>query len=159
MEVSKERYSRHVSLWRKINAILWLLPAWFAPHYKLRAFFHRLRGVKMYGHVFIGYYCTLDQVHPEMIELHNRSVVCANSVILTHDDFVPKATSERQANLKKVVLEEGATLGIGCMVMPGVTIGKHSIVGAYSVVTRDVPPGTVCILPRKHFSVKMPKRD
>lgn len=113
----------------------------------------------MHGHVFIGYYCTLDQVHPEMIELNNGVAVCANSTILTHDDFVPKATSASSAILKKVVLKEGATLGIGCMVLPGVTIGRNSVVGAYSFVAKDVPDDTVCVLPRKHFSVKLPTHE
>lgn len=112
----------------------------------------------MHGHVFIGYYCTLDQVHPEMIELYDRSAVCANSVILTHDDFLPKVTDGTEANLKKVVLKEGATLGIGCMVLPGVTIGENSVVGAFSVVTKDVPDNTVCVLPRKPFCVKLPPK-
>ena len=36
-------------------------------------------------------------------------------------------------------LMQGCWLGIGVVVLPGVTIGKHSVVSANSVVTRDVP--------------------
>lgn len=42
-----------------------------------------------------------------------------------------------------VRLCEGCWIGEGAVIMPGVTIGRHAIVGANAVVTRDVPPGMV----------------
>lgn len=42
--------------------------------------------------------------------------------------------------IRPVRVEEGADVGTGAIILPGVTIGKRSIVGAGSVVTRDVPP-------------------
>jgi acetyltransferase-like isoleucine patch superfamily enzyme len=42
-----------------------------------------------------------------------------------------------------VKVEDGAWIGAGAIILPGVTVGKKSIVGAGSVVTRDVPPYTV----------------
>ena len=43
----------------------------------------------------------------------------------------------------KVCLKKGCWLGIGVVIMPGVTIGRNSIVSANSVVTRDVPDYTI----------------
>lgn len=149
-------YSRGVTIWQKLRATVWLLPAWFAPHYKLRVLFHRLRGVKMGKNVFVGYYCTLDNVHPEMLELQDGCSVCANSTILTHDDFLPKVTRGTEATLKPVVVKRNATIGIGVMILPGVTIGENAVVGAYSFISRNVPDNTMIVSPRKAFSVKMP---
>lgn len=42
-----------------------------------------------------------------------------------------------------VCLKQGCWLGIGVVIMPGVTIGRNAIVGANSVVTKDVPDFTV----------------
>lgn len=42
-----------------------------------------------------------------------------------------------------VVIEDGAWIGEGACILPGVRIGCHAIVGANAVVTRDVPPFTV----------------
>lgn len=42
--------------------------------------------------------------------------------------------------IKSVRVEEGADIGMGAIVLPGVTIGKGSIVGAGAVVTKDVSP-------------------
>jgi maltose O-acetyltransferase len=39
-----------------------------------------------------------------------------------------------------IVIEDDAWLGTGAIIMPGVRIGRGAIVGALSVVTRDVPP-------------------
>lgn len=42
-----------------------------------------------------------------------------------------------------VVIGRNAWLGTGCIILPGVTIGDGAVVGAGSVVTRDVPPATL----------------
>lgn len=42
-----------------------------------------------------------------------------------------------------VHIEDGADIGVGTIILPGVTIGRNSIVGAGSVVTKDVPPYSV----------------
>ena len=42
-----------------------------------------------------------------------------------------------------VILEEDCWIGTGAIILPGVTIGKMSIIGAGSVVTKDVPPYSV----------------
>jgi maltose O-acetyltransferase len=39
-----------------------------------------------------------------------------------------------------IVIEADAWLGAGVVVLPGVTIGRGAVIGANSVVTRDVPP-------------------
>lgn len=43
----------------------------------------------------------------------------------------------------KVVIEEGSDIGIGAVILPGVTVGRGAIVGAGAVVTRDVEPFAV----------------
>jgi acetyltransferase-like isoleucine patch superfamily enzyme len=38
------------------------------------------------------------------------------------------------------VIEDDAWLGAGCVILPGVRIGRGAVVGANSVVAADVPP-------------------
>ncbi|MCF1708567.1 N-acetyltransferase [Tabrizicola sp. J26] len=42
---------------------------------------------------------------------------------------------------EKTVVQEGASIGAGAVLLPGITIGRGAMIGAGSVVTRDVPPG------------------
>ena len=42
-----------------------------------------------------------------------------------------------------IVVEDGAWIGAGCILLPGVTVGRNAVVGAGSVVTKDVPADAV----------------
>ena len=46
---------------------------------------------------------------------------------------------------KPVVIEDWAWIGSNVVIMPGVTIGRGAVVGAGSIVTKDVPPMTVAV--------------
>jgi acetyltransferase-like isoleucine patch superfamily enzyme len=45
----------------------------------------------------------------------------------------------------KVIIEENAWLGEGCVILPGVTVGKNAIIGSNAVVTKDVPPYSIAV--------------
>lgn len=63
-----------------------------------------------------------------------------NLITINHDP----APANRSATYgRPIVIEDNVWIGIGATVLPGVTIGYGSIVGANSVVTHDVPPMTV----------------
>ncbi|MCI7290799.1 MAG: sugar O-acetyltransferase [Methanobrevibacter woesei] len=63
-----------------------------------------------------------------------------NLTTLNHD-FNPENRSATQA--KPIVLKKNVWVGIGATILPGVTVGENSIVGAGSVVTKDVPDNTI----------------
>ncbi len=44
---------------------------------------------------------------------------------------------------RPIVIEDNAWLGARVIVLPGVTIGRDSVIGAGSVVTKDIPPGVI----------------
>lgn len=78
-----------------------------------------------------------------------RGVVIEDDVFLgprvvTMND---KKMAYRRKNLKFVRkaphISRGARVGGGCMLMPGVTIGENSVIGAGSVVTDDIPPRVI----------------
>lgn len=128
--------------WNRMRSTVFLLPAWFAPHKSLRVFFHRLRGVHIGRHVEIGYYCIIGNVHPSRVHIGNSAVITANSVILEHDNSY-YYTCGRDVKFGDVYIGDRAFVGIGAIVMPGVSIGTCAIVGALSVVKCDVPAYSV----------------
>jgi len=46
---------------------------------------------------------------------------------------------------QKILVKEGASIGANCTILPGITIGKMAMIGAGSVVTKDVPDNAVVV--------------
>ena len=42
-------------------------------------------------------------------------------------------------------IESGVWIGAGAIILPGITIGENSVIGAGSVVTRDIPANVVAV--------------
>jgi acetyltransferase-like isoleucine patch superfamily enzyme len=83
----------------------------------------------------------------ERLTIGNRVTIGANS-ILTDTDFHPIDYQLRQTNptdgkTAPIVIEDDVFIGMNVLVLKGVTIGARSVVGAGSVVTRDVPADSV----------------
>lgn len=55
------------------------------------------------------------------------------------DDF-SKPVLFHPLEFREVIIEDGSDIGIGSIILPGVRIGRGAIVGAGSVVTKEVPP-------------------
>ena len=82
---------------------------------------------------------------------HSR-VVIGDNVVLSVDAKLIDAGLDLSnfAYIKKpqhvssfVIIEDDVWIGAGAIVLPGVTVGKKSVVGAGSVLTRDVAPFTI----------------
>jgi acetyltransferase-like isoleucine patch superfamily enzyme len=59
-------------------------------------------------------------------------------------DEIVKRDSERSAkHSKKVTIEDDVWIGINSVIMSGITIGRGSVIGSNSVVTKDVPPFSI----------------
>jgi acetyltransferase-like isoleucine patch superfamily enzyme len=77
------------------------------------------------------------------------NVFIGHSVAFINDTY-PRATTggghlqtEADWKVEKTLVKKGASIGSGCTILANVTIGENAIVGAGSVVTRDVPPSAV----------------
>jgi acetyltransferase-like isoleucine patch superfamily enzyme len=64
---------------------------------------------------------------------------------LTHilDNDIATPIIERAQEYKPVVIENDCDIGVGAIILPGVTIGTGSMIGAGSVVTRDIEPYSI----------------
>lgn len=64
-----------------------------------------------------------------------------------------------ELELKEVIIEDGADIGVGSIVLPGVKIGEGAIIGAGSVVTKDVQPHSIVAgIPAKHLRFRYEDR-
>ena len=76
------------------------------------------------------------------IEIEDNVFIGGN-VSFTNDKY-PKSKNKDWTLLKTRICE-GASIGAGSTILPGITIGKNAVIGAGSVVTKDVPEGEVWI--------------
>jgi len=84
-----------------------------------------------------------------------EGVVLEDDVFIGHNvtfinDRYPRATNgtgqlQTEADWKCVgtLVKRGASVGSGATLMCGITVGENALIGAGSVVTKDVPPGAV----------------
>lgn len=126
------------------NAILRLL-ARHIPYYKLRAILLRASGVTVGDYTYIASEVFFaDDLKGGLIEVGNYASIAPFAVLvaISHPNFSPvrKLVECKRA---KVVIEDGAWIGSHAVVLPGVRIGKCSVVAAGAIVTKDVPPYTI----------------
>lgn len=86
-------------------------------------------------------------VAEERIIIGHRVTIGANS-ILTDTDFHPLSPVDRYHHpmngaTAPIIIEDDVFIGMGVLVLKGVTIGAESVIGAGSVVTRDIPPKVI----------------
>jgi acetyltransferase-like isoleucine patch superfamily enzyme len=88
----------------------------------------------LYGHgnIFIGQNC--------LIATHTR-------IISSNHTIAPKHTLIRMMPdvKKKIIIEDDVWMGAGVTILAGIRVGKGAIIGAGSVVTKDVPPYSISV--------------
>ena len=85
----------------------------------------------------------------EGVTLHEE-VFVGHGVMFINDRY-PRATvagslqTESDWQVVRTVVKRGASIGSGAVIMCGVTIGEHALVGAGAVVTRDIPDYSIAV--------------
>ena len=74
------------------------------------------------------------------ITIEDDVMVAANSQLISNNH---DPEEHQILTCKPVVLKRNCWIGAGATILPGVTVGENAIVGAGSVVTKDVEPNTV----------------
>lgn len=82
------------------------------------------------------------------IILGRKVMVAPNCIIVDSDFHQPWPAHSRQTNPgleadRPVTIEDYAWIGMNTIILKGVTIGKGAIIGAGSVVTKDIPPNCI----------------
>ena len=76
-----------------------------------------------------------------------NDVGLAQGILLTgmsHNyEDVTRTILEQGFTRSPIIIEDDVWVGANCVIFPGIVIGKHSVVSAGSVVTKDVPPYSV----------------
>lgn len=102
------------------------------------------KNVHFGHHVYANYNLTL--VDDTAIYVGDHVMIAPNVVLSsgTHPIHPGLRLKQAQYNLP-IHIKANVWLGAGCLVMPGVTIGQNSVIGAGSVVTKDIPANVVAV--------------
>ncbi len=106
-----------------------------------------------YGWRIFGY----DEKNPKKLKLGFGTDISVFTVIFAHEgvtiepyvqigphsSIISKSTIDNKSGV--VILKRNCRIGAYSTVMPGVTVGENSIVGAYSFVNHDIPPNIVAV--------------
>ena len=108
--------------------------------------------VEVQKNVTIGRYCKISS-HTFVCE----GVTIEDNVLVGHNvsfinDTYPRATNvkgelktEQDWKVEPTLVKKGASIGSGATILCNITIGENAIVGAGSVVTKDVPPNCIVV--------------
>lgn len=108
--------------------------------------------VEIQKNAFVGRRCKISS-HTFICEgvTIEDQVFIGHNVAFVNDSF-PRATSAtgdlqtaEDWVVEKTLVKKGASIGSGATILANVTIGERAIVGAGSVVTRDVPPDVIVV--------------
>ncbi|MCH5229420.1 MAG: acyltransferase [Muribaculaceae bacterium] len=136
------------------HALLQSMMDWviFAPlaARKIRPWLLRRMGANVGKDVFIGDHCKFDLNHSDLITLEDHAHVASGTRLLCHQrDLSGYHVGDDYAKLgyrlAPVILKKGSLVGMESMVMPGVTIGEGAIVGAGSLISKDIPDWTIAV--------------
>lgn len=125
----------------------WVIFEPIAPR-MMRPWLLRRMGAKVGKGVFIGDHVKIDLNHADLICLEENAHVASGTRLLCHqrnlsDYHVGDDYAKLGYKLKPIHLCKGSLVGMESFVMPGVTIGEGAIVGAGSLITKDIPAWTI----------------
>lgn len=96
-------------------------------------------GVKIESNVRI------DKVNPSGIVIGDYTLIAAGCTILTHDHHLRNIHDKSLPRIYDTKIGKNCFIGIEAFIMPGVKIGNNVIIGARSVVTRDIPDNCIAV--------------
>lgn len=108
--------------------------------------FANAQKIKIGKECYIGAYCNIRPLNEEIIIGDHCLVSQFVSIIgANHKIDQARITDKIEDHVsKKVVIGDNVWIGAQAVILPGVTIGEGAVVGAGSVVTKDIPPYCVC---------------
>ena len=103
--------------------------------------------IPLNGEIIIGSGTSIEQgchiIAANRLEIGKNVTISSFVYIADCEHSISDMTGDIISNpldISTTKIGDGAFIGIGARIMPGVTIGEHAIIGANAVVTKDVPP-------------------
>lgn len=96
-------------------------------------------GVKIGKRCFIGSNVGFDGIYPNLIEIGEGCVITSGTRILSH--FYN--TKDRHFYAGKVIIGKNVFIGLNSLIVNSVNIGDGAVIGAGSIVNKDIPANEI----------------
>ena len=155
-ELTREYYLSDYEDTEKREAILRELLGGIGENVEIDTPFHCDHGNNIFigNNVIIGINCTF--VDNAEIRIGNRVLIASNVQFYTSShpvlpkerlvpDWKEKGTTFFRTYARPIEIKDNVWIGGGSIILPGVTVGENSVIGAGSVVTRSIPANCVAV--------------
>lgn len=155
-ELTREYYLSDYEDTEKREAILRELLGGMGENVEIDTPFHCDHGNNIFlgNDVIIGINCTF--VDNAEIRIGNRVMIASNVQFYTSShpvlpqerlvsDWKEKGTTFFRTYARPIEIKDNVWIGGGSIILPGVTVGENSVIGAGSVVTRPIPANCVAV--------------
>lgn len=109
------------------------------------------------GNVFIGHNTEFNI--SDKISIGDDCLIASNCKFIDHDhgfSVANKPIRLQEPKISPIIIENNVWIGTSCIILKGVTIGSGSIIGAGSLVNRNIPPNEVwCGSPAKFLKKRV----
>jgi len=126
----------------QISAQLMRFFGMYAPSRSVRIAMYRKAGIRIGKVVEFGTNIWLDINFRNLINIEDNVLLAGHIQILSHSFLMYGYEKE---GFCPVIVKKGARIGINVVILPGVTIGENSVIGAGSVVTKNIPPNCLAV--------------
>ncbi|HWJ03558.1 MAG TPA: acyltransferase [Verrucomicrobiae bacterium] len=127
-----------VPLWRVAKNFIVIQLSRYVPFVNLKnVMFRTFLGMEVGKDVSVGLMVMLDIMKPQLISIGANSIIGYNTTVLSHEYLIEEF---RCGNVK---IGSRVLIGANCTILAGIEIGDNAVVAAGTVVTRDVPAGTM----------------
>ena len=176
LNYSEEEYG-NVSLWRVFKRVCktyrdafllkFLMNSWLlsplSPR-KVRPWVLKKIGCHVGKDIFVGDNVRIDSGHTDLIYIGDHAHITGGCRLLCHQRNLRNYRKGDDAaklpyKLGEIHIGKGVMIGRGSLIMPGVTIGDGAIVGAYSLVTKDIPAWTIATGRPAKVVKEIPERE
>ncbi len=133
------KYSFLTIIWKPIRKYINVVIIPNVPFSNLRISLYRLIGFKIGKNVFIGMKCYMDDVAIKNTIIEDNITISYGCYFACH--------GKGQAHTS-ILIKKGAYIGMRCNILSGkegISIGEHSIIGAGSLVNRDIPSNATAV--------------
>lgn len=121
-----------ISFWKVLRNTFIIWVARYVPFFSVKNWLYRRVGLQVGKQTAVAFMVMMDLFYPEMIHIGENSVIGYNTTILTHEYLID------EYRLGEVHIGDRVMIGANVTILPGVTIGEGAIIGAGTVVTKNI---------------------